>query len=108
MADLTGMPDGMGTLPAMGWERLPYGCIGLARKTNVDRDRIAWSWLILIPWAENDAKPWVDGTELMSLSLTPAAEQRERVLGRMREILDKRYGDSVAGRAADRIVDGLE
>ncbi len=101
------MPDRMEQLAKMGWQVLPYGCIGLARRKNVTRDQVAWSWLILIPWAENDVKPWIDGTEVLSLSLVSEAAQREQVLAKMREILDKRYGETVAKREAERLIDRL-
>lgn len=99
--DPTGLPDGRELLDGMGWETLPYGCIGITRSSDAGRDRTVWSWLILIPWAENDAKPWIDGTELKSASVQTNEQERADVIQHMREVLDKRYGKTVGERAAD-------
>lgn len=106
--DAAGIPDGRDALDAMGWEALPYGCVGLARKSDIDANRRAWSWLILIPWARNDAKPWIDGTRIVRASTLTSDEEREEILGQMRTVLDKRYGESVGRRAAEGLLEGLE
>ena len=88
----------------MGWESLPYGCVGMARKSELSGSRVVWSWLILIPWAVNDAKPWIDGTELIEGPLSTEDEQREMVQAKMRDILDKRYGETVGKQAAEEFI----
>ena len=96
-AGLSGNPE---LLTTMDWEPLPYGCVGLARHKEV-RSNHVWSWLVLIPWAGNDSKPWIDGTKVFSSSLQKPAEQRAEVLQHMRDLLDQRYGESVGTRAAE-------
>ena len=96
--------DGTELVASMGWEPLPYGCVGMARGREMPNSKIVWSWLILIPWAVNDAKPWIDGTELIEGPLVPEGEQRLRVFNKMREILDKRYGESVGKQAAEEFI----
>ena len=88
----------------MGWEPLPYGCVGIARSREMPGSRIVWSWLVLIPWAINDTKPWIDGTELLEGPLIPVEEQRAKVFTKMREILDKRYGETVGKQAAEEFI----
>ena len=106
--DAAGIPDGRNDLDRMGWEPLPYGCVGLARKRDIDANRRAWSWLILIPWAHNDAKPWIDGTTMMRASGLAPHEERDEIVRRMRETLDKRYGETVGQRAAQSMIDRLQ
>jgi len=106
--DAAGIPDGRNDLDRMGWEPLPYGCVGLARKSEIDANRTAWSWLILVPWAHNDAKPWIDGTKMMRASALTPYEEREEILRHMRETLDKRYGETVGRRAAEGIIERLQ
>ena len=96
--------DGTELVTSMGWEPLPYGCVGMARKADVGASNVVWSWLILIPWAVNDTKPWIDGTELLEGPLITEAEQREKVFAKMREILDKRYGETVGKQAAEDFI----
>ncbi len=96
--------DGIELVASMGWEALPYGCVGMARKAEMPGSRVVWSWLILIPWAVNDGKPWIDGTELMEGPLITEQEQREKVHAKMREILDKRYGETVGKQAAEEFI----
>lgn len=96
--------DSVELVATMGWEPLPYGCVGMARKTEMPGSRVVWSWLILIPWAVNDAKPWIDGTELMEGPLITEEEQRQKVHTKMREILDKRYGETVGKQAAEEFI----
>jgi hypothetical protein len=96
--------DSVDLVATMGWEPLPYGCVGMARKTEMPGSRVVWSWLILIPWAVNDAKPWIDGTELMEGPLITVEEQRAHVQAKMREILDKRYGETVGKQAAEEFI----
>lgn len=100
--DMSGLPDGRETLRGMGWEPLPYGCVGLLRKSDVNGSTV-WSWLVLIPWAR-DAKPWIDGTKVYSGISKPEADQREEVLLTMRSILDERYGDAVGNSAIDDLI----
>lgn len=95
------MPEGQRRIGDMGWESLPFGCVGLVRKLDVDGKRVAWSWLILIPWAAKDAKPWIDGTHLMPVSLADDEEQRAQVVTHMREVLDQRYGKTLGEKAVD-------
>jgi len=96
--------DGTELVASMGWAPLSYGCVGIARSADVPGSRVVWSWLILIPWAVNDAKPWIDGTELIEGPLVSEEEQRARVFTKMREILDKRYGETVGKQAAEEFI----
>jgi hypothetical protein len=97
------MPDGRSLVGSMEWDSLPYGCVGMTRRAEV-AGKSLWSWLILVPWAVNDAKPWIDGTELIERPLMPIDDQKELVLSKMREILDERYGESVGGQTIDRFM----
>lgn len=90
----------------MGWIALPYDCVGILRNQDV-RGNTLWSWLILIPWAVNDSKPWVDGLELIERPMMSEDAQREFVLSKMREILDDRYADSGRATAADDFLRSL-
>ncbi len=101
------MRDGRELISSMGWAPLPYGCVGIARHAQTSAGRL-WSWLILVPWAVNDSKPWVDGTHLVRDPTVAEERQREEVYAKMREILDKRYGESVAGQAADDFLRKLQ
>ena len=92
---------------AMGWIELPYGCYGLARRARNDTIQ-AWSWLVVVPWAANDSKPWIDGTHLVNDPKLDDAQQRERVLIHMRELLDKRYGETMGARATDEFIKKLQ
>ena len=92
----------------MGWEELPYDCVGLARGKRVSDTRIVWSWIVLVPWAANDSKPWIDGVELIDNPLMKEADQKARVLGVMRKALDDRYGEAVGSRAVDDLVKRLQ
>lgn len=96
--------DGTDLVASMGWDPLPYGCVGIARSSAMPGNRIVWSWLILIPWAVNDAKPWIDGTELLEGPLISQEKQRAKVFSKMREILDKRYGETVGKQAAEDFI----
>lgn len=96
--------DGTELVSTMGWEPLPYGCVGITRSKEISGSRVVWLWLVLVPWAVNDAKPWIDGTELMEGPLITAEEQRAKVLAKMREILDKRYGETVGQQAAEDFI----
>lgn len=87
----------------MGWVQLPYDCVGLLRRTRV-ADNNLWSWLILVPWAVNDSKPWVDGAELIERPNMSDQDQREFVLSKMREILDDRYAESGVASEADEFL----
>lgn len=105
--DAAGIPDGREAIESMGWFPLPFGCAGITRKSQVNPNTTAWPWLIVIPWAENDAKPWIDGTQILSASLLTEAEQREQVLDHMRATLDKRYGETVGRHAAESFIEDL-
>ena len=106
MTDPTNIPNGPELIRSMGWESLPYGCAGLVRRTTI-RSTNVWSWLVLVPWAETDGKPWLDGSETYDRSLKTIEEQREEVLTKIRTILDDRYGETVARRAADDLIDRI-
>lgn len=94
-------------ITTMGWEPLPYGCVGIMRHREVGGGSVVWSWLILIPWAVNDSKPWIDGTKLFDLTLKTIDEQRREIEHEMRAILDQRYGESVAERSVDEFLRNL-
>ena len=99
-SDAANMPDGRDLLRTMGWEPLPFSCLGLVRRTGeVKGDRI-WSWIILVPWS-SEGKPWIDGTEIVKASTKSEADERAAVLSKMRGILDDRYGETVGNRAVD-------
>jgi len=104
--DVTGMPDGRDTLRTMGWESLPYGSVGLARRTDLGKGKSVWSWLVLIPWSD-DAKPWIDGTKMFGPSLKSESDEREDIVADMRAMLDKRYGETVGQRAADELIERI-
>ncbi len=104
--DLTGFPDGRDTLRTMGWEPLPYGCIAIVRKREVNERNTVWSWLVLVPWSDN-AKPWIDGNEIFGPSLDTEAGQREKVMAKIRSLIDDRYGDTIADRAVDDLIQEL-
>lgn len=97
------LPDGRDLLRTMGWTPLPYACVGLVRKTAVSGRNTVWSWLVLVPWS-SDAKPWMDGTKVMSASTLTEDEEREEVLGHLRKLLDRRYGETVGNRAVDELI----
>ncbi len=101
--DVANMPDGKDLLRTMGWESLPFSCVGLVRKTGDVRGDNIWSWIILIPWT-SDGKPWIDGTEIVKASLKSEDEERAAIVSRMRAILDERYGKTVAARAVDDFI----
>jgi hypothetical protein len=96
--------DGTELVSSMGWEPISYGCVGITRSKEISGNRIVWSWLVLVPWAINDAKPWIDGTELMEGPLIAEQEQRAEVIAKMRDILDKRYGETVGQQAAEDFI----
>jgi hypothetical protein len=95
-------------ITSMGWEHLPYGCVGITRHKKVSDSQTVWSWLILVPWAVNDSKPWIDGTKLFGLTLKSEAEQEAEIHQEMRDILDERYGESVAEQAVDDFLRRLQ
>ena len=101
--DAANMPDGKDLLRTMGWDSLPFSCLGLIRKTGDVRGDNIWSWIILVPWT-SDGKPWIDGTEIVSASLKSDDEERTDILAKMRKILDDRYGKTVATRAVDDLI----
>jgi hypothetical protein len=92
----------------MGWEALPYDCVGMARPRRVSDTRIVWSWIVLVPWAVNDSKPWLDGAEIIDNPLMKDDAQKERVFTVMRTALDERYGGAVGSRAVDDLLRSLE
>ena len=87
----------------MGWLPLAYDCVGILRHAPVGSNTL-WSWLILVPWAVNDSKPWIDGTELIERPNMDETAQREFVLSKMREILDDRYAESGVANEADEFL----
>ena len=95
-------------IAGMGWEEMPYDCVGMSRSRQVSDTRIIWSWLILVPWAANDSKPWIDGVEIIDNPLMKEADQKARVLAVMRAALDERYGESVGSRAVDDLLKRLQ
>lgn len=95
-------------IASMGWEALPYGCVGITRHRSVGEGKVVWSWLILVPWAMNDSKPWIDGTKLYDLTLKSEDEQRAEIEHDMRTILDQRYGETVAVRSVDDFLGSLQ
>jgi hypothetical protein len=101
------MPDGRDGINRMGWISLPYSCVGLVRKTGVGNSKTIWSWLILMPWS-SDTKPWIDGSEVLGASTLTEAEERKKIVGKMREILDERYGETVGNAAVDDLIRRLQ
>jgi hypothetical protein len=101
--DAANMPDGRDLLRTMGWDSLPFSCLGLVRRTGEVRGDNIWSWIILVPWT-SDGKPWIDGTEIVPASLKTEAQEREDIVTKMRQILDDRYGNTVATRAVDNLI----
>ena len=104
-SDAAGMPDGRDLIRTMGWEPMPYSCVAVTRKASVDSRRSVWSWLVLIPWSD-DSKPWIDGTEIFTNSMLSEDDQREQIYGKIRGILDDRYGDSMSS-ATDDLIEKL-
>ncbi len=98
--DAANMPDGRDLLRTMGWEPLPFSCLGIVRRTGDVKGNNIWSWMILVPWS-SEGKPWIDGTEIISASTKTELEERADVLTKMRTILDDRYGETVGNRAVD-------
>ena len=47
---------------------------------------------------------WIDGTKVLSASTLSEDEEREAVLAHLRELLDKRYGETVGNRAVDDFI----
>lgn len=101
--DAANMPDGRDLLRTMGWISLPFSTLGLVRKTGVTKNATLWSWMILIPWSDA-GKPWIDGTEVVPASTKSESQERDLVLDKMREILDDRYGSTVASTAVDDLI----
>lgn len=100
MSDAAAMPDGRDLIRTMGWTPLPYSCVGLVRKTAVSGRNTVWSWLVLIPWG-SESKPWIDGAQVMPASTRTEDDERKAVVQHLRELLDKRYGETVGNRAVD-------
>jgi hypothetical protein len=101
--DAVNMPDGRDLLRGMGWESLPFSCLGLIRRTGQTSGNNIWSWIILVPWS-SDGKPWIDGTEIIKATTKTEEEEREQIITKMRKLLDDRYGDEVAHRAVDDLI----
>ena len=99
-SDAANMPDGRDLLRTMGWEPLPFSCLGIVRKTGDVKGDNIWSWMILVPWS-SEGKPWIDGTEIVPASTKTELDERAGVLAKMRTILDDRYGETVGNRAVD-------
>lgn len=106
-SDVAGLPDGKDGISRMGWMSLPYSCVGLVRKTGVGDSKTVWSWLILMPWSAA-AKPWIDGTEVLAASTLTEPQEREKIVAKMREILDERYGEAVGNAAVDDLIRRLQ
>lgn len=106
-ADALGMPDGRDGIRRMGWLPLPYSCVGLIRKTGVGDSKTIWSWLIMMPWS-SDAKPWIDGTEVVKASTLTEPQEREQILSKMRKVLDDRYGETVGNQVVDDLIRRLQ
>ena len=106
-SDAAGMPDGREGLRRMGWVSLPYSCVGLVRKTGVGDSNKVWSWLILMPWS-SDAKPWVDGTEVVAASTLNEDQERAQIFEKMRTLLDERYGETVGNKVVDDLIRRLQ
>ena len=106
-SDAAGLPDGKDGINRMGWISLPYSCVGLVRKTGVGNSKTVWSWLILMPWS-SDAKPWIDGTEVIAASTLTESEERQRIVAQMRGVLDERYGETVGNAAVDDLIRRLQ
>lgn len=104
--DAANMPDGRDLLRGMGWISLPFSCLGLVRKTGTTKNATLWSWIIMIPWSDN-GKPWIDGTEVVPASTKSDVEERELVIGKMRALLDERYGSDVAHSAVDDLINEI-
>lgn len=104
--DLSGFPDGRDVLRTMGWEPMPYGCTAIIRKRDVNERNTVWSWLVLVPWSD-DAKPWIDGSEIFGPSLETDEQHRQQVEKKIRALLDDRYGSVVADRAVDEFIEEL-
>ncbi|MEN8040963.1 MAG: hypothetical protein ABFR95_05615 [Actinomycetota bacterium] len=99
-SDAANMPDGKDLLRTMGWESLPFSCLGLARRTGEHNGDSIWSWIVLVPWS-SEGKPWIDGTEIVQATTASHVEEKQQIFAKMRDILDERYGESVANRAVD-------
>lgn len=95
-------------IATMGWEPLPYDCVGMARPRRVSDTRIVWSWIVLVPWAANDSKPWLDGAEIIDNPLMKDDDQKAQVFDVMRAALDARYGEAVGSRAVDDLIRRLQ
>ncbi len=100
--DAANMPDGRDLLRGMGWEPLPFSCVGLARRTGETKGNSIWSWIILVPWS--DSKPWIDGTEIVPATTKTHPQERDEIFRKMRDLLDERYGETVAHREVDDLI----
>ena len=85
----------------------PNSCVGLVRKTGVGNSKNIWSWLVLMPWS-SDAKPWIDGAEVIEASTLSESQERDQVIGKIREILDGRYGETVGNAVVDDLIRRLQ
>ena len=101
-------PQAVELVSSMGWEALPYDCVGMARPRALSDTRTVWSWIVLIPWAANDSKPWIDGAEMNENPLLSPTQQKEKVFTIMRDALDARYGEVVGSRDVDKLLKELE
>ena len=106
-SDAAGLPDGREGIRRMGWISLPYSCVGLIRKTGAGDSNRVWSWLIMMPWS-SDAKPWIDGTEVVPASTLTEEQERAQIEGKMRSLLDERYGEAVGNKAVDDLIRRLQ
>ena len=106
-SDAAGLPDGREGIRRMGWISLPYSCVGLVRKTGAGDSNTVWSWLVLMPWS-SDAKPWIDGTEVVAASTLTEDQERAQIIDKMRTLLDERYGEAVGNKAVDDLIRRLQ
>lgn len=91
-------------IATMGWIPLPFGCAGITRNREMPDGKRVWSWLIMVPWAANDSKPWIDGVEIVDKPLHGEDAQREEIIAKMRQILDDRYGESFGAQSVDQFL----
>jgi hypothetical protein len=60
-----------------------------------------------MPWS-SDAKPWIDGTEVVPASTLTEEQERAQIVEKMRALLDERYGETVGNKAVDDLIRRLQ
>jgi len=50
----------------------------------------------------------MDGTEVVGASTKTEDEERETIIDHMRELLDRRYGETVGNRAVDDLIRSIQ